>query len=157
MKLVRTIALFLMACLALVSFAHADLVEKTTIRYKQTKDHAVMFEVSNEHAKKVIEPQMNFHSSLDEYQNKAVMIQLTDYVVDHTQYALFEYYGLQSNDFKLGKIYVGNPSTLDEGMIFIADVVVKKGWKKKKLKVGFVIPSVKGFDMEDIVYFTYPS
>lgn len=150
--------LFALICLFVVnlfSVAYADLVVNTSIRYKETPHNAVMFEVSNEHARNVIEPQISKNFTLDQYQNKAVMIQLTDYVVDHTQYALFCYYGLESDDIEIGKTRIGSPSTLPEGMIFVTEVTVKSGMFRKKLNVGFVIPSVKGFEGSDIVYFIY--
>lgn len=152
--------LFALVCLFVVSLfsvAQAELVVNTSIRYKETPHHAIMFEVSNEHAKKVIEPQISKSFTLDQYKNKEIMIQLTDYVIDHTQYALFHYYGLESDDFELGKTFVGEPTTLPEGMMFVTEVNVKKGLLRKKLKVGFVIPSVKGFEGSDIVYFIYPA
>lgn len=154
MGLLRIILAFV-ATLFIMTSGRAELIDNTTIRYKESPHGAVMFEVSAEHAKKVIEPQMHFGSTLDQYKNKAIMIQMTDYVLDHTQYALYNYYGLESDDFEIGKTYIGEPKTLPEGLMFITNVKIKKGLFWKNIKVGFVIPSVKGFKGDEIVYFIY--
>lgn len=137
--------------------ARAELIDNSSIRYSELADETVFFEVTPEHAKEVIEPQIDFGASLDCYNNKEIVIQLTDYALDHIHYNLVMTKELDYADYSTGKIYIGTPNGIPEGMIFITEVSVKQRFfRKQKYMVGFVIPSVKGFKANEIVYFSYP-
>lgn len=96
-----------------------------------------------------------FKATLAQYKSPEVVKNLTGYVNDHTRYLLQHAYGIDPKNVRVENIYVGTPSTLPNGIIFVSDVKYKKGLFWNKLRAGFVIPAVKGFYAQDIVYFIY--
>lgn len=156
MKSFLNIITLTLLCLFTLQVSHAELIDNSSIRYKVTPEESLIFLVTKEHAVKVIEPQMSFNWTLDQHKDKAVVERLTPYVMEHNQYQLAHWMGLKPEQIKIDKIYIGYPNNLPEGLMFVSDVRIKQGFFWKKVRVGFIIPAVKGFTAKEIVYFIYP-
>lgn len=157
MKTLTSLLTVVLLCLTSLQFAHAELIDNSSIRYKETPEQSVIFSVTKLHAQDVIEPQVSFNWSLNQYKNEKVKKRLTGYVKEHNRYQLQHWFGVKPEHIKVDKIYVGYPDTLPEGLMFVSDVRIKKGLFWKKIRVGFVIPAVSGFTADEIVYFIYPN